>query len=121
MTAEPMILLEKPSCTTCRKVSKYLRDRKIDFQAVDYFRRPLSRARLKEIVRTLDAPAEDLIRRGDAAFKKLGLEKQDMSEEKIIGLLAAHPELLQRPVLIRGGRAYLVRPAEKIQELTKRA
>ena len=63
-----------------------------------------------------DPPAE-LVRKDDR-FKELGLNAADYkSEEQVIDLLLQHPELMQRPIIIRGDRAVIGRPSEKVLEL----
>jgi len=62
------------------------------------------------------APRE-LLRTGEAVYRELGLGKRELSDEEIIKLLAEHPELLQRPIVERGGRAVLGRPTENIRAL----
>ena len=65
----------------------------------------------------LEGPAADLVRK-DKRFTELGLKKEDYTEpKKIIALLLAHPELMQRPIVIRGNRAIIARPPEKLTAL----
>ncbi len=66
------------------------------------------------------APRE-LLRTGEAVYRELGLGKRELSDEEIIKLLAEHPELLQRPIVERGGRAVLGRPTENIKVLLDEA
>ena len=62
------------------------------------------------------APRE-LLRTGEALYKELGLGRRELSDDELIRLMADHPDLLQRPIVERGGRAVLGRPTEKIREL----
>ncbi len=82
-----------------------------------YLRTPLSRAQLAKIVSILEDPAENLVRK-DAAFKALQLRAEDYvgKPAAVIDLLIAHPELMQRPLLVRGKRAIIGRPKERIAE-----
>jgi len=59
----------------------------------------------------------ELLRKNEAAYRELGLAGRELSGDEIIGLLVKHPELLQRPIVERGARAVLARPAEKIREI----
>ena len=65
----------------------------------------------------LDAPVADLVRK-DKRFKELGLNPNDYADKKaVVALLLEHPELMQRPVVIRGKRAIIARPPEKMEAL----
>ena len=65
----------------------------------------------------LDGPVADLVRR-DKRFKELGLNPNDYSDKKtVVALLLKHPELMQRPIVIRGKRAIIARPPEKLEAL----
>ena len=59
----------------------------------------------------------ELLRTGEPVYKELGLGKRELSDDEIIRLMAEHPDLIQRPIVERGGRAVLGRPTEKIREL----
>ena len=62
------------------------------------------------------APRE-LLRTGEAVYKQLGLSGRDLTDDELVRLMAAHPDLVQRPIVERGDRAVLGRPTEKIREL----
>jgi arsenate reductase (glutaredoxin) len=67
----------------------------------------------------LDCPVADLVRK-DKRFDELKLKAADYTtKEAVIGLLRKHPDLMQRPIIIRGGRAVIARPAEKLEQLFK--
>jgi arsenate reductase (glutaredoxin) len=75
------------------------------------------RATLGAIADRLQDPVADLVRK-DSVFRKLGLDAADYTErEAVIELLARRPALLQRPVVVRGERAIVGRPKERIREL----
>jgi arsenate reductase (glutaredoxin) len=94
-----------------------LRDRGVEFDVVEYLKEPPARADLERILDAIpDAPA-DLVRK-DKRFEELGLSAGDyVDKESVIGLLLERPELMQRPVVFRGERALIARPAEKVLEL----
>jgi arsenate reductase len=59
----------------------------------------------------------ELLRTGEAIYKELGLARRELSDDELIRLMAEHPDLIQRPIVERGGRAVLGRPAERIKDL----
>ncbi len=94
-----------------------LRERGVEFDAIEYLKTPIGRAGLERILDAIpDAPAE-LVRK-DKRFTELGLRAEDYAtREAVVALLLEHPELMQRPVVFRGEQALIARPAEKVLEL----
>ena len=112
-----IVLYHNPSCSKSRGALAILRERGVAFDIVEYLKTPLPAADLEALLRMLDAPPALLVRK-DSHFKQLGLAAADCaSAEAVVGLLAKHPELMQRPVAVRGARAVIARPPEKVQEL----
>jgi arsenate reductase len=94
-----------------------LRGRGIEFDAIEYLKRPLDRAGLERILGMLEAVPAALVRK-DKRFTELGLNAGDyVTVESVIMLLLEHPELMQRPIVIGGERAIIARPGERVLEL----
>jgi arsenate reductase (glutaredoxin) len=94
-----------------------LRDRGVEFDAIEYLKHPPDRAALERILAIVDAPPADLVRK-DKRFEELGLKASDYTKPaSVVALLIEHPELMQRPVVIRGDRAVIARPPEKLLAL----
>ena len=89
----------------------------MDFEKVNYYTEPLGEAKLRELIGKMGTRPRELLRAGEAVYKELELGKRELSDDEIIRLLVEHPDLLQRPIVERGGRAVLGRPTEKIREL----
>lgn len=84
---------------------------------IEYLKTPLNRADLEHFLDLLPDPPADLVRK-DKRFKELGLDENHyITREAVIEVLLAHPELMQRPVIIKGQKAVLARPSEKALEL----
>ena len=112
-----LTIYEKPTCTTCKNLAVLLRDRGVDYDAVDYHVHGLTEAELRELVRKAGVPARELFRTREPVYAELGLGDREVDDDEAIGLMAAHPQLLQRPVVVRGERAVLARPVERVLEL----
>jgi arsenate reductase len=94
-----------------------LRARDVEFDIIEYLKVPPTRETLGKIIDMLDGPVADLVRK-DKRFKELGLNAADYADKKtVIALLVEHPELMQRPIVIRGKRAVIARPPEKLEPL----
>lgn len=112
-----LTVYEKRTCTTCRNLARLLEERGIGFDRVDYHVEPLPREKIAELVDKTGRPARELIRRKEPVFAELGLSDRELGDDEAIDLMAEHPQLLERPVVERGGRAVLARPVERIDEL----
>ena len=112
-----LTVYEKPTCSTCKNLATLLRERGIEYDAVDYHVFPLTREELRELVRKTGVPARELFRAREPVYSDLGLGEREVSDEEAIALMAEHPALLQRPVVARGERAVLARPVERVLEL----
>ena len=94
-----------------------MQERGVEFDVIEYLKSPLGRADFERFLDLLpDEPAE-LVRK-DKKFKELGLNADDyVTREAVVEVLLQHPELMQRPVIIRDQQAVIARPSEKVLEL----
>ena len=91
-----------------------LSERGVEFDTIEYLKQHPTRDALERIVAMLEEPVSELVRK-DKRFKELGLRADDYADKKsVIDLLLKHPELMQRPIVIRGKRAIIARPPEKL-------
>ena len=110
-------IYQKPTCSTCRQVLSFLKDSGRPYTAVNYYEKPFTKAQLKGLLRKAGLAAKDVLRTKEAVYKELGLAKQALAEDELIELMISHPDLLQRPIVEKGDRALLARPAEKVKDL----
>ncbi len=105
------------ACGNSRGALELLRERGVEFDIIEYLKNPPTRETLEKILTMLEGPAADLVRK-DKRFGELALKAEDYTEpKKIVALLIKHPELMQRPIVIRGKRALIARPPEKLTSL----
>ena len=98
-------------------MDKLLRESGVAFEKVNYYIEPLSKKKLTELVRKMGIKPRELLRKGEAVYKELGLADREVSDSELIALMVQHPDLLQRPIVERGDRAVLGRPTENVKEL----
>ena len=108
---------EKPTCTKCREMDKFLRESAVDFTKVNYYLEPLSKKKLTELIRKMKISPRDLLRKSEPIYRELGLAKGEFSDADLISLMVEHPDLIQRSIVERGDRAVLGRPTENVKEL----
>lgn len=107
---------QKPTCTTCRKVKAELEESGSKYESVNYYEQPLTKAKLKELLVMLKMPASQLLRKKEPIYRELQLGTKDYSEDEILALMVKHPDLIERPIVVKGKQAILARPAETIRE-----
>ena len=110
-------IYQKPTCTTCRQVYAALREAGVDFEAVDYYTDPIPKTKLRELLRKMHMSARELLRTKEQAYKTLRLGERDLTDDQIIDLMVKHPDLIQRPIVEKGARAILARPAERLKDI----
>lgn len=112
-----LTIYEKPSCTTCRKLRELLSERDVEFESIDYHVIGIEEGELRELLRKLDLGPREVLREREPLLKELGLDRPEVPDDELIARMVAHPELVQRPIVVRGERAMLARPIERALEL----
>jgi len=116
MTDESLRIYHNARCSKSRAVCALVAERGLHAELVDYLQNPPSKEELRELAAKLDMAPSELVRRGESAFKER-YAGQTLSEEQWLEALAAHPILLERPILVRGAKAVIGRPPERALEL----
>ncbi|SFV90354.1 Arsenate reductase [hydrothermal vent metagenome] len=105
-----------PRCSKSRNAAQLLEERGVEAEVVRYLDTPPTKEEIKEVLKMLGISARELMRTKEAIYKELGLKEVE-DEEKLIEAMAAHPKLIERPVVIKDGKAAIGRPIEKVIEL----
>jgi arsenate reductase (glutaredoxin) len=107
-------ILHHRNCSTSRHAVDTASAAGVSTDVVEYLKTPLDAAALGDLLDKLEDPATDLVRR-DAFFTQSGFTEADVqTREQIIAVLAQHPRLLQRPVIVKGDRAIIGRPKDRV-------
>ena len=110
-------IYQKPTCSTCRQAVQLLKEHGKPFKAINYYETPFTKAQLKNLLKKAGLSPVDIVRTKEDVYKDLGLAKKNLSDDEWLDLLIAHPDLIQRPIVEKGEKAILARPAESIKEL----
>ena len=118
MSTHPDITLyHNARCSNSRGALALLRERGIEPAIVDYLAQPLTAAELRALFARLAVPVRDLLRSKEPAYAELGLGEPGQGDEELIAAVAAHPELMNRPIVVTPRGALLCRPPERVLEL----
>lgn len=88
-------------------------------EVIEYLKRPLSVAQLKQLHAQLGCTVREMLRDTEAEYKELQLSDASLSDSQLYDAIARHPILLQRPIVVRNGRAVIGRPPENVAVLFK--
>jgi len=99
-----------------RKAVALLNDNGVEFKFRDYEKEPLSAAEIEKLLKKLKMSAAEVLRKNDKAYKALGLTGKE-ADRTLVRHMAAHPGLLNRPIGVRGRKAVLGRPPERLLEI----
>jgi arsenate reductase len=110
-------IYHNPACGTSRNTLQALRDAGHAPTVVEYLKTPLDAAGIEALLKKLGVTARDILRRRGTPYDDLGLDDPTWSEQDLIGFMAAHPILIERPIVVTPKGARLCRPMEKVQEI----
>ena len=105
-----------PECSKCNLVRALLEQHNIEPEIIHYLDSPLLKDQLTRIIH-LGVAAKDLIRTHEQAWLQTGLNIETAADDDLINAIIQYPALLQRPIVVTGGRAVIARPPEKILEI----
>jgi arsenate reductase len=108
-------IYHKPSCSTCRQAVQILKDSGQAFTAINYYDQPFTKAQLKELLKQAGLSPHEVLRTKEDIYKALQLAKKSLSDDEVLDLMVKHPDLIQRPIIQKGGKALLARPADSLK------
>jgi arsenate reductase (glutaredoxin) len=108
----PVTIYHNPRCNTSRRTLALLRDRGVEPEIVEYLKTPPSVSELRRILAQLDIPAAKLLRKKEAAAA--GIDPKALTEDQLVAAMVKNPIVIERPIVIAGGKAALGRPPEAV-------
>lgn len=110
-------IYQKPTCSKCREAIGILKERGMNFEAINYYETPLDAEQLRELIEQMGIAPRELLRKGEQVYRDLNLGKREVSDDELIRLMVEHPDLIQRPIVVRGNKAVLARPPQNVEKL----
>lgn len=113
---QKIVVYHNPRCSKSRCALDFLTERQLDFSVVEYLKEVPSKAELGSIIDQLGISPEALIRKGEEEYK-LHFKGKTLSNEEWMEAMLQFPKLIERPIVVVGGKAVVARPTERILEL----
>ena len=115
-----IVIYHNPRCSKSRETLQLLQEQGITPEIILYLENPPSVSTLKTLLAKLEfSTARDLMRRQEDIYRQLNLDDETLSEAQLLQVMADHPKLIERPVVIAWGKARLGRPPAKVLEILK--
>jgi len=110
-------IYHNPRCSKSRQTLALLNERGLDVEIVEYLKTPPDVATLGKLLDGLGLEPRDLMRKKEAPYKDLGLDDPGLDRAALIAAMAENPILIERPIVVAGGRVALGRPPEAVLEI----
>jgi arsenate reductase len=107
------VIYHNPRCGKSRDTLAILIEKGEDVQIVEYLKEVPTSEQLSEILALLGIAAEELIRKGETAYKE-NFKGKNLTEEEWISAMVAYPKLMERPIVVKNGKAVIGRPPENV-------
>jgi len=113
-----MKIYHNTRCSKSRASYDLLTEKGIEFETIEYLKTPLTKKEIKGLLKKLKIPAKDLIRKTEPDYKE-NFKGKELSENQWIDAMVKFPKLIERPIIVKGNKAVIGRPIEKVIDLIK--
>ncbi|MBL3527650.1 MAG: arsenate reductase (glutaredoxin) [gamma proteobacterium endosymbiont of Lamellibrachia anaximandri] len=110
-------IFHNPRCSKSRQTLQLLKDNGVEPEIVEYLKTPPNRDTLEQVLDMLGMEPRDLMRKKESEYKENNLADPSLSRDQLIDAMIAHPKLIERPIVIKNGKAALGRPPEQVLEI----
>lgn len=110
------VIYYNPRCSKCRMTLKLLQEQGEQPEVIEYLQATPSRSELKNVLSLLGISAAQLLRKKEPAYREAGLDDAS-SEDEILDAMMKHPVLIERPIVVRDGKAAIGRPPENVLQI----
>ena len=107
-----------PQCSKSRNAMELLEAKGLNTSVIKYLENVPTKEQIKAVLKKLNMKASQILRTGEDIYKELNLKEID-DEDKLIEIMAEHPILIERQIIIKGEIAVIARPIENLEELLK--
>ena len=111
-------IYHNPRCSKSRQGLELVKESGQEFEIRDYIKQPLSEEELSSLLQSLNMAPLELVRTEEKVWKE-NYKGKDFNDQELIRVMIQHPSLIQRPIVVKEGKAVVGRPSERISELLK--
>jgi len=115
--SETVTIYHNPRCSKSRATLELLRSQDLEPEIVEYLNTPPTREELTAILGMLGMEPRDLMRKKEKEYTEAGLDNPELTRDELIDAMIEFPRLIERPIVIHGGRATLGRPPEQVLDI----
>ncbi|WP_298607557.1 arsenate reductase (glutaredoxin) [uncultured Thiothrix sp.] len=110
-------IYHNPRCSKSKQALELLEEEGVTPDVINYLNKPPSADKLRELLGMLGIGARGLLRKSEQEYADLNLADSSLSEDQLIQAMVKHPKLIERPIVVAGGKAVIGRPPEKVLDL----
>ena len=110
-------IFHNPRCSKSRQTLQLLEDNNQDIEVIEYLKTPPTASELKKIIKLLNISPRDLLRKGEKEYKEANLANKSLTDQQIIDAMVQFPKLIERPIVIKDGKAQIGRPPELVLDI----
>jgi len=110
-------IFHNPRCSKSRQALQLLKDNNCKIEIISYLEIDMKVSLIKDILKKLTLKPRDILRKCEQEYKDNNLKKDNLSEEDLINYMIKYPKLIERPIVVKGDKAVIGRPPEKVLEL----
>jgi arsenate reductase len=110
-------IYHNPRCSKSRQTLELLQEKGIDAEVVEYLGTPPDATQLEYILTLLGLEPRELMRSHESEYREQGMDNPDLTREQLIMLMVQYPKVIQRPIVIKDGKAAIGRPPETVLEI----
>ncbi len=113
----PTTIYHNPRCSKSRASLQLLESKSLDLNVINYLETPPTIKELRAVLSMLGLNAAELVRKGEALYKELGLADRSPSENEWLQILVDNPKLIERPIVVNNGKAAIGRPLDNVEAI----
>lgn len=113
----PVTIFHNPRCSKSRGALQLLRDRGLEPTVIEYLQEPPDAKTLDHLLILLGIEPRDAMRKQEKEYKELKLDDPKLTRKQLVAAMAEHPILIERPIVVRGDKAVIARPPERVEEI----
>jgi arsenate reductase len=110
---DKITIYQKPTCSKCRAALTLLNESGKEFDSINYYEKSMTIELLRELTRKLNISVRDILRTDEPMARST----ESATDEELLQLMVENPDLIQRPIVVRGDRAILGRPPENVKKI----